>query len=127
MTTAKSISSILDRMYNIRSSIRKMYSYESSSNIYYLEEDIKNEITSILKDKCTIYINIKEFYISISLKENAKVSNRTIQTVFCRVDTIIRNYIKKSTFDGNIHEYIDNTNNSILDFYMLGNSIKFLL
>ena len=123
----QNISKILDRMYNIRSQSRSIYLNCLNSDIYNLEDLIKLEIKSILKNKGEIEINIKLFSINININDDAQLSNRSIQNIYFKIDTILRNFIKEHTENKEILDYINNTYNSILDYFTVGNSIKFIL
>lgn len=127
MTTNKDISAIIDRMYSIRSQIRGLYINSNNDSIYTLEDNIKSSISSLIKNKGNIEINIREFSINISFNEELNISNRTMQTIYCRIDSILRDYIKSKSTNNDILQYIDNLNNSIVDYYQVGNCLKFLL
>ena len=114
---------VIDNMYNVRSSIRQLY---LNNNISGLESELSNTIQNTLKSKCTsTYISVGTFSISIDIEENT--SNRTLQTVENRIDSVLRNFIKSSTSENNVLEYVNNINNPIFDSYTVGNSLKFLL
>ena len=123
----QNITKILDRMYQSRSLTRSIYLKSLNVDIYNLENLINSEINSILKNKGTIEISIRQFSISININENNQLSNRAIQNIYFKVDNILRDYIRNQTDNKDILDYINNTYNSILDYFSVGNSIKFIL
>ena len=128
MTTQnQNLTHILDRMYNMRSEIRSVYLNSSAGTIYSLETSIRDSVSSLFKNKGSIDINVKEFTINISLIENHGLSNRTIQNIYFRIDSMLREFIKSNATNSQLVDYVSETINSILDYYVVGDSIKFLL
>ena len=123
----QNITKILDRMYQSRSLTRSIYLKSLNVDIYNLENSINLEINSILKNKGTIETSVRQFSINININENNQLSNRTIQNIYFKVDNILRDYIRNHTDNKDILDYINNTYNSILDYFSVGNSIKFIL
>ena len=129
MTTANNeIYKILDTMYSNRCKIREVYQNTPVPEKIALEETVKQNVNSILKNNCSISINIDEdFSISISITNIDKVSNRIIQNVYNKIDGCLRSFITSHTFKQEVIDYVNSDLNNILDFYQVGNSLKFIL
>ena len=127
MTTYRNeLSQAIDNQYNCRSLARQFYISLNPSDEYKLNNELYNNIITILKQKCNIEVNVKTLSINISDIDIQKSRNK-IDKLHKIVRSILANFVCNNCTDNNVIQYFNNPLNLIFDSFIVGNSIKFIL
>ena len=120
------IDKVLDELYDARVNIRLLYNSASITSLMVLEDKIRQIISNQFK-KCDISIDISNYNISIELADNNLISEKKKSSIFAPVDQELRSFILSHTSDNQLINYVQSFDNNIVDFFSVGNSIKFIL
>lgn len=126
MTTYRNeLSQAIDDLYNCRSLARQFYLSLNSSDEYKINNELFNQITSIIKQKCDVEVNVKGLYININNID--KIPYNKIDKVHLVIRDVLSTFICNNCTDSKAIQYFSNKNNLIFDSFRVGDSIKFIL
>ena len=123
------LSQNMEYIYSCRSLIRGFYLNLNQSEEYKLTSLISNYINSNISPKynCDVVINIKEFNISINNIDMEKIGHNKLMSISSGIFSILHDYLLNNA-NNEIKNYLsDEAKHPIFDFFIIGNSIKFLL
>lgn len=129
MTTAYDIHNIIDTMYNTRSEFRSKYTKLPAGIISSIETKLIKSITSSVgeKIKVGVEIDLTEFTITV-IFESEDIAKKKKNAVESAVDGVLRSFLEKEYLSNeSIITYIENPANKLMDTFIVGESVKFII